>query len=457
MIHLARISAALVLAALTLCTSSLAAKEKDAESEFIRALKIIDSTQLEIYSDTIAESSDSILKKLEQRSTEQATRLNPNSTDYEDTLQQQRIEIMRDLLNEAIEQYNDQYANYISPDQLKKYSERRSGNYQGVGLKFRARTDDYPLVIGAIIGGPLDNTDLLPGDLIIEANQTNLRGFTSKDIVNLLKGPDKSNIELKIQRNDTTHYVSGHRGPVDLKYARSEIIADQLGYIKISRFGGKTHETVGDLLHELLAQGVKGIILDLRDNPGGSTRAARAIVSMFSKEQHVYCEKNKSGAIKQLPRHGDHVTDLPLTVLVNGNSMSSSEIVAGALQSYGRGIVIGSPTYGKGLVQRVFNLEPPLGGAIRTTIAVFGRPDHQTIHATGIVPDIYIETPADFMFRRNGSLNIQANARAYQRVLLEEGVREKHADKADALINSPDAQLNKAIATLNAHLKTSGL
>ena len=139
---------------------------------------------------------------------------------------------------------------------------------------------------------------------------------------------------------------------------------------------------------------------------------------------------------------------MPLAVLINGDSMSSSEIVAGAIQSYDRGIIIGSRSFGKGLVQKVFNLEAPLGGAVRTTIAVFGRPDHQLIHATGILPDILIETDSDFMYRRVGSLNISADAKAFQRKLLERDTRAKHPEKADEHIAAIDLQLQTAIHKL---------
>lgn len=420
-----------------------------AESEFKRALSIIENTQLEIFTDTVPLSTANITARLEQISADKAAGLEATSADFNDGLNQIRLDTMRSLLSETIDAYNDQYANYISPAQLKKYNERRSGSYHGIGLKFRAITDEYPLVIGPITSGPLAASDLLPGDKIIEAGNRNLKGLGSGDIVKILKGPADSTIRLQIERGNKTHIINARRGAVDLHYTRSKIIEGNIGYIQISRFGGKTHQRVSALLNKLLDQNVQGIILDLRNNPGGSTRAARAIVSMFSNERQIYCEMHKSGKIVQLPRHGKHMTDLPLAILVNGDSMSASEIVAGALQSYGRAIVIGSPTYGKGLVQRVFNLKKPLGGAIRTTIAVFGTPDHKAIHGGGIVPDIYIETPADFMFRRTGSLNITASAREFQRTLLEQRVREKHPHKAQALIAATDKQLQVAIEQIH--------
>lgn len=446
--------ATILVAGLAMPTASYSANEVSPEVEFKRALSIIKKTQLEIFTDSRLQNAEEISLELVSRSDQEIDKLDSSAADYAEQIKEKRIEIMRTLLTEVIDEYNDQYANYIPPKALTKYSERRSGSYEGVGLKFRTVAEDYPLVVGPIIGGPLSNSDLKPGDKIIEANQKDLKGLSSREVVATLKGPAESAVQLNIKRGDKTHVVSGRRGPVDLHYARSEIIAENIGYIQISRFGGKTHQRVAAQLKNLLKQDIEGIILDLRNNPGGSTRAARAIVSMFSKENHVYCEKHKSGAIKQLPRHGAHVTDLPLAVLVNGDSMSSSEIVSGALQTYGRGVIIGSPTYGKGLVQRVFNLKKPLGGAIRTTIAVFGRPDHETIHGAGIVPDIFIETPADFMFRRVGSLNIEDDARAFQRTLLEQGVREKHPDKAQALIAATDKQLETAIAQIEEALNT---
>lgn len=443
MLKLVKITSFFLCACFSLAAQS--ANLKLAETEFKRALSIIEKTQLELFTDTLPPNSTEILQRLESEFSLAIKTLDSNDPDYKKTRQGKRIQVMRDLISETIETYNDQYANYITPDALKRYSEKRSGSYEGVGLKFRAIKDDYPLVIGPIIDGPLDHSNLEPGDMIIAANGHDLKGLTNGQIVKQLKGPADSSIKLELNRNGETVYVEGIRGPVDLIYAASEIVNNNIGYIKISRFGGNTHKQVRSLLGTLIESNVSGIILDLRDNPGGSTRAARAIVSMFTEESHVYCEKNKAGVIKQLPRHGGHVTDLPLAVLINGNSMSSSEIVAGALQSFARGTLIGSPTYGKGLVQRVFNLKMPLGGAVRTTIAVFGTPDHQPIQGAGIVPDIYLESPADFMFRRSGSLNIRGDARAFQRTLLEDAVKEKHADKADALISAPDAQLNRAI------------
>lgn len=435
---------------MTVASEAQSAVKVTAYAEFVKALNIVQQTQLTIFTDATPQTKEEIIADYKKRVVTIEQELDKDATDYEATVEKKRIELMRLMLAETLENYNDQYANYIYPDALKKYNSRRNGNFVGVGLKFRAVKDEYPLAIGALTGGPMDGKDIRPGDKLISVDDKPLKALVSKEVVTALKGPANSTAKIKVLRDEKEHIVQVQRSAVELHYAESELLKENIGYIKVSRFGSKTHLRVEKLLKDLLDQGASSFILDLRDNPGGSTRAARAIVSMFSTEKDIYRERYKSGAEKPLPRHGEHATDLPLVVLINRESMSSSEIVAGAIQSYDRGIIVGSPSFGKGLVQKVFNLSAPLGGAVRTTIAVFARPDNQIIHAAGIVPDIYIETDSDFMFRRVGSLNIADEAKAFQRKLLEKDVREKNPEKADELIAATDLQLQTAINKLDS-------
>ncbi|OED40977.1 hypothetical protein AB833_10825 [Chromatiales bacterium (ex Bugula neritina AB1)] len=414
-----------------------------ARSEFERALSYIENTQLTLFATTKPVSTTAILGKLQERIEAEAdTAPDRQSIDWQ-------LPVMRGLLSETLETFNDQYANYISPQQLARYNERRNGNFVGVGLKFRVVANNYPIVIGTLLGGPLSKSNVLPGDRLISADGQDLRNLSSKEISKLLKGPAGSQVTITLSRqSNSTHSVLASRRSVDLHYARSETLQNDIGYIKISRFGSRTHSRVEGLLKNLLHRKVQGIILDLRDNPGGSTRAARAITSLFSHADTIYCERYKNGSIRNIPRYGNHQTDKPLIVLVNGNSMSSAEIVAGALQAHKRATIIGSPTFGKGLVQKVAHLKDPLGGAVRTTIAMFGTPDHQPIHGAGIVPDIYIESAADFMFRETGSLNISDQARLLQRQLREQSVRQTHPVSAAELITATDIQLARALVEI---------
>ena len=417
-------------------------------AEFIRALNIIEKTQLTIFTDSEPVPKETAIKEFEQQLELAKAEMDADASDYKQKLEDKRIDIMRQVLSKRMEQYNDQYANYIYPDSLKRYQSRRNGKFVGVGLKFRVVENNYPIAVGALLGGPMDNKDIQPGDQLISVDNTRLFKLTTSEVVAALKGPEDSIAVLEVSRNGSNHKINVTRSDVELHYADAQIIASNIGYIKISRFGSGTHTRVKKFVTDLIQKGAESFILDLRDNPGGSTRAARAIVSLFSKEQNMYCERYKTGATKQLPRHGEHVTDLPLAVLINGASMSSSEIVAGAIQTYNRGIIIGSPSFGKGLVQKVYNLKAPLGGAVRTTIAMFGRPDHKLIHGAGIVPDVYIESDSDFMFRRTGSLNISAEARDFQRGLLEQRVTKEQPERAKEFISAQDLQLQTAIDKL---------
>ena len=205
------------------------------------------------------------------------------------------------------------------------------------------------------------------------------------------------------------------------------------------------------MLQELLNQGAKYLVLDLRDNPGGSTRAARGITSLFVDKQSVYCERYEAGGVRELPHEGRKLTDLPLAVIVNEASMSASEIVAGALQDYGRAVVVGAPTYGKGLIQKVFNLKEPLGGAVRTTIAAYATPHHTLIHGVGVTPDLYEESAPQHLFRETGSLNISSAARVFKRQLLEDRLRRDFSDEESLrLISLEDQQLKRGIRELTA-------
>lgn len=417
-----------------------------AMSEFHRAMSIIGNTQLTLFTDTTPPTYRFQRDALDEQIKTINSSIDPEQIDFTTVVETKTIDSMRKLLTETLDAYNDQYASYITPTQLKRYNERRSGKYVGIGLKFRTYTADYPVVIGIITGGPLQDSDVLPGDKILVVDEHDLRGSSQKEVISRLKGKEGTTTTLTLSRKGEEYKVDASRATVELHYSSGTMLRDQIGYLKISRFGGATHERVVGLLRDLIAQKARGLVLDLRDNPGGSTLAARAIVSMFSKQNKIYCEKYKSGKVRTLQRYGKHVTDLPLAVLINGESMSSSELVAGALQDHKRGVIIGSPSYGKGLVQKVYKLSAPLGGAVRTTIAVFATPDHKPIHATGIVPDIYVETSADFMFKESGSLNISPEARAFKRKLLVAKVKSQYpAAQAQSLIDAVDKQLDTAI------------
>lgn len=409
---------------------------KQARAQCVRALNIIDSTQLTLFQQTAAPSRAELVSEIDSLASEPLD---------------DAIVRMQQILSDVLATYNDPFANYINPKQHKAYTERRTGGFVGLGVKYRAVKDDYPLVIGALTGGPLEKQNIQPADQITSAAGVDLKAKTSKEISAILKGEPGSVIDVELLREDEKIVLQATRQSVNLHYARAEVLESDIGYLKISRFGGKTHVRVKALLAELIDQDITSLIVDLRDNPGGSTRAARNMMSMFEQAPWVYCEQYKTGAVKRLPREGEVMTDIPIVVLVNEYSMSSSEILAGALQDYKRATLIGAPTYGKGLIQKVFPLKEPLGGAVRTTIAMYGTPSHKLLHGRGLVPDIYVPSLPERLFMETGSVNITDEARAYRRSLMIEDLYEKYEPSvANAFRALPDAQLDVALATLRS-------
>jgi len=407
---------------------------QQARAQCLRALDIIDNTQLTVFLQRELLERSFLLKKID------ALKAKP----LEDA-----IAGMQSLLTDVLSLYNDPFANYINPKQHEAYNQRRAGGFVGVGFKYRAVTDDYPLVIGSLLGGPLENENMQPGDKVILADNRDLKAKSSREVSALLRGEPNTTVILGLERDGQQFDLEATRQSVKVHYARAEVLDSHVGYLRVSRFGATTHQQVKSLLEGLIKRGVDALILDLRDNPGGSTRAARNMMSMFDTAPFVFCEQYKNGKVKRLPREGKTLTDLPLAVLINEYSMSSAEIVAGALQDYQRATVIGAPSYGKGLIQRVFPLNEPLGGAVRTTIAMYGTPSHKLLHGRGLVPDIYVSTPPERLYRETGSVNISDEARAFRRSLRLEELKDKHTKEVlAAFAKMPDTQLSVALTTL---------
>ena len=404
--------------------------------ELKRALGIIDKTQLELFRQGPLMSSDERGRRIDDI-------LSLEKSDSE-----LAVSKARELLTDVQRAYGDPFANYITPVNHGNYQRSRGGNLVGIGIKFRSRDKDYPVVIGPLLGGPLDNFDVQPGDVLKSVAGESLFGASARQVRSKLSGPAGSRVSVNLGRGGSiTTTLEVERRSVELHYARKALLANDIAYIKISRFGTDTFERIKDFVQNFEAQGVRAYILDLRDNPGGSTRAARIIMSLFDDASWVYCEQYKGGRSRQLPREGEQISNAPMAVLINERSMSSSEILAGALQARKRATLVGSPSFGKGLIQKVYPLKTPIEGAVRTTIATYATPDNLPLHARGLTPDIYVPTAPHELYRETGSLNVSEQTRAFRTSLDTNRLRRKIGpSRADALIAVGDLQLQAAIS-----------
>ena len=283
----------------------------------------------------------------------------------------------------------DPYSNYLNPDEFKSLTIGTAESFGGVGIQLGVM-DGKIIVIAPIIGAPAHRAGVKAGDEIVSVDNTNVRGMNFDRAINMIQGKPGTRVILGIQRNEHKEvlYFEIIRELITANSAQAYIIADNIGYIGLSQFNQKAGEAISKALKEFAGQNVKGIVLDLRNNPGGLLEEAVNVAEHFvPKGPIVHIEhKNKriQSYLSETPKLG-----IPLVVLVNEGSASASEIVAGAIQDTKSGTIIGTKTFGKGTVQNLLPLNS--GGAIKLTVANYMTPSKKKINGIGITPDIIIE------------------------------------------------------------------
>ncbi len=277
----------------------------------------------------------------------------------------------------------DPHSVYIPKSELQRVSENMKGDFVGIGINFYTYKDTIA-VIRAVKNGPSDKAGIKSGDRIVVANGDSIYGkkWSNNDIINKLKGEINTLVDLKVYRREEANLLDFtiKRDHVPIKSVdASYMMTDDMGYIKINRFAESTYKEFKSGLDELQKQGATKLVLDLRDNPGGFLSIAEQIVDEFLEDDKlILFTKNKKGSIEKsfATRKGDF-EDGEVYVLINENSASASEIIAGALQDNDKGTIIGRRSYGKGLVQREMELGD--GSAVRLTVSRYFTPTGRSI------------------------------------------------------------------------------
>ena len=285
----------------------------------------------------------------------------------------------------------DPYTTYLDPDQYKDMqTDLLDGVFGGIGIVITVK-DDKLTIVSPMKGTPGEKVGLQGGDLILEVDGKSTKGISSDTAVKWMRGTAGTKVKLKIQRGEKEpqEFVIT-RAMIEVPFTDYKMRSDKLGYISISEFGQGVGKSVSKAMEDLHARGAKGIILDLRNNPGGLLTEAVNVSSLFIDKGPVVHVKSRDGQKEtmQVSRFIKHYR-LPLVVLVNGGSASASEIVAGALQDTNAGTLLGTKTFGKGTVQQVIPLSD--GSAVKVTIARYYTPKERFIHENGLVPDIVLE------------------------------------------------------------------
>lgn len=289
----------------------------------------------------------------------------------------------------------DPHSTYLNPDEYNELRIGTSGEFGGLGIQV-GMEDGFVKVISPIDDTPAYKAGLKAGDLIIRLDEKTVKGLTLNDAVKIMRGKPGTDIELTVVREGEDKPLSFvvTRDIIKVKSVKNRMLDPGYGYIRISNFQSRTApqllEAINNLKEENKAE-LKGLVLDLRNNPGGVLNAAAEVTDLFiDKGKLVYTEgRIDNSHYEYNAKPGDVLEGAPVVVLINGGSASASEIVAGALQDHKRAVVMGSKSFGKGSVQTIQELRS--GGAVKITTARYFTPKGRSIQGAGITPDIILD------------------------------------------------------------------
>jgi carboxyl-terminal processing protease len=311
--------------------------------------------------------------------------------------------LQKGAIDGVIAALNDPHSQYIPPVDYQNGVDLISGTFEGIGANVDQDPTSKEIIITAPFhGSPADKAGVLPGDVILKVDGTSTDGWTTADAVKKIRGPAGTPVTISVRHPDgTTADITIIRATVavptvfaqDVTDASGKTVSD-LAYIQIQQFTDQTVPDMQAALQNVHDKGYKGLILDLRNNPGGGLDATVKVADMFLDGGIVLTQVDRDGNKTEYDAKSGVVTDVPVVVLVNKNSASGSEVLSGALQDHGRAKLIGQQTFGKGSVNHLRQLSN--GGALYVTIARWLTPNGTLIEGVGLTPDIKMDpTPAD--------------------------------------------------------------
>lgn len=301
---------------------------------------------------------------------------------------------MGDIIYKAmVSGLDDKYAAYYTKDEYKDISEKTKGEFCGIGAYIsQGKNDNYLKVAGVVKGGPAQKAGIKKGDIIVEVDGENIQGKDSSYAVSKMKGKKGTNVSISVMRK-------GNKKPITFNIKR-EVIHDNtvsykmldnnIGYISVSAFETVTKKQFKSAVDCLEKKNEKGLIIDLRDNGGGLLDTALDMLDQILPKKLVVYTKDKNGVAEEYYTKDDKEIKIPIVILVNGNSASASEVFCGALRDYGKAKLLGTKTFGKGIVQSSFAFRD--GTGLKFTTSKYYTPKGINIHGTGFEPDIKVKS-----------------------------------------------------------------
>ncbi|MEE1028940.1 MAG: S41 family peptidase [Agathobacter sp.] len=311
-------------------------------------------------------------------------------------------EVRNGILHGFVDGLGDPYSVYYTKEEYEEMNIQTTGTYYGIGAGLRQDPKTMEVTVSKVYSGtPAEEAGLLKDDVILYVDDIDATSMELSKLVQNIRGEEGTKVHLKIYRDATkeTLEFDVERRNVELPSVEGKLLEDGIGYIQISEFQTNTAAQFDTQLKALMQQGATGFVVDLRDNPGGLLSAVTEILDELLPEGLIVYTEDKYGKREEF-KSDEQSIDLPMVVLVNGNSASASEIFAGAVKDHGYAKIIGTTTYGKGIVQKILKLSDD--DALKMTIAKYYTPNGNYIHGVGIEPDIEIEyeVPEDGVYNQ---------------------------------------------------------
>ena len=303
--------------------------------------------------------------------------------------------LVRGSIEGMLRSLEDPHTMYLTPESLREMLIYTTGSFSGIGVEITGGEDEV-LVLRVINNSPAQGAGMLPGDRIVTVDGKNVAGFAVDEVALFLRGPGGTAVEVGIQRVGEAAVLSLIiiREEIERETVFAEILAGAIGYIQITSFDQQTGTDFAKALQRLEKEQLNGLILDLRDNPGGIVDEAIEVGEAIVPAGEITRVVDRDGNIRERYLSQAEPRDYPIAVLINEHSASAAEIVAGALQDSGKASLVGTPSFGKATVQHLQYLSD--GGGLRYTIAKYLTPAGHDLHQNGLRPDVMVEMPSEY-------------------------------------------------------------
>jgi len=292
----------------------------------------------------------------------------------------------------VVDGLDDPYSYYFTEEEYRQTMESLSGHYQGIGVILVMEKENSDAVVGHIYeDSPAEKAGIKIGDVVVSVDGEETTGKTLADIGTSIRESEEKIVDLVLRRagEDELLEISVEKDDIEMSTVAHEMLEDSIGYISIFQFTQATPEQFGEAYEKLQSEGMERLLVDLRDNPGGSLQGVSDTLSVFMPKGLLVYSENRQGERIEFNSDGDNPIEIPMVVLINGNSASASEIFAGAVKDHEIAKLVGTTTFGKGLVQSIFELDD--GSAVKLTTSAYFTPNGIDINGKGIVPDVEVE------------------------------------------------------------------